>query len=148
MGKAGKSRPQPKISFVKMFAKWDWIIGSGIYLDDVRDELNSFIFIIFVVGLTLIIIGIASSYFMAKSISQPIDRIIGNLREGANQVTSAAVQVSSSSQSLAEGASEQASSLEETSSALEEMSGMTKQNSDNADTANNMMIDAEKLSKM
>jgi signal transduction histidine kinase len=29
----------PKISYVKFFAPWDWIIGTGIYVEDVRDEI-------------------------------------------------------------------------------------------------------------
>ena len=50
-------------------------------------------------------------------------------------------QVSTASQELAEGASEQAASIEETSSSLEEMSSMTKQNADNANQANRMMVE-------
>jgi signal transduction histidine kinase len=29
----------PKISYVKGFAPWGWIVGSGIYVEDVRDEI-------------------------------------------------------------------------------------------------------------
>ncbi len=30
----------PKITFIKGFPKWGWIIGSGLYLDDIKDEIN------------------------------------------------------------------------------------------------------------
>jgi methyl-accepting chemotaxis protein len=33
--KAGADKPVAKISYVKRFASWDWVIGTGIYLDDV-----------------------------------------------------------------------------------------------------------------
>ncbi len=33
--KPGNDKPVPKLSFVKGFAPWDWIIGTGIYIDDV-----------------------------------------------------------------------------------------------------------------
>ncbi len=33
-------RIQPKISFVKGFTPWAWIIGTGVYLDDVHAELR------------------------------------------------------------------------------------------------------------
>lgn len=33
--KPGAADPQPKLSFVKKFEPWDWIIGSGIYVDDI-----------------------------------------------------------------------------------------------------------------
>jgi len=30
---------QPKISYVKIFDKWNWIIGSGMYMDDINEEI-------------------------------------------------------------------------------------------------------------
>jgi methyl-accepting chemotaxis protein len=33
--KPGFEKPQPKVSYVKGFAPWGWVIGSGIYVDDV-----------------------------------------------------------------------------------------------------------------
>ncbi|HYA61846.1 MAG TPA: cache domain-containing protein [Candidatus Sulfotelmatobacter sp.] len=33
--KPGKEQPVPKLSFVKRFAPWGWVIGTGIYIDDV-----------------------------------------------------------------------------------------------------------------
>jgi PAS domain S-box-containing protein len=34
-----EKRIVPKISYVKGFAPWGWTIGTGIYLDDVKDEI-------------------------------------------------------------------------------------------------------------
>ncbi|HUO26080.1 MAG TPA: cache domain-containing protein [Candidatus Aquilonibacter sp.] len=33
--KPGMEKPVPKLSFVKRFAPWGWVIGTGIYIDDV-----------------------------------------------------------------------------------------------------------------
>jgi methyl-accepting chemotaxis protein len=33
--KYGADQPQPKLSFVKLFKKWNWIIGTGMYIDDI-----------------------------------------------------------------------------------------------------------------
>ena len=38
--KDDSERIVPKLSYVKGFAPWGWIIGSGIYLDDVQTELG------------------------------------------------------------------------------------------------------------
>ena len=63
--KPGKDLPQPKISFVKGFEQWDWIVGTGVYVDDLQEIKNdiygnvliiSFIIIIFSVGLILLIV--------------------------------------------------------------------------------------------
>jgi methyl-accepting chemotaxis protein len=34
--KPGSTTPVPKISFVKLYAPWGWIVGAGIYMDDVE----------------------------------------------------------------------------------------------------------------
>jgi methyl-accepting chemotaxis protein len=82
------------------------------------------------------------SLLMARSISNPVNRMTAALNDGAEQVNSAAAQVSAASQQLAEGASEQASSLEETSSALEQMAAMTRTNAENAKQANELASQA------
>lgn len=33
------ARISPKLSYVKSFESWGWIIGTGLYLDDVNDEI-------------------------------------------------------------------------------------------------------------
>ncbi len=91
------------------------------------------------------LIALVTSFFMSRSVVNPINRVIGGLNDGAEQVTSASAQASASSQSLAEGSSEQAASIEETSSSLEEMSSMTKQNAENATQADNLMKDANQV---
>jgi methyl-accepting chemotaxis protein len=99
-----------------------------------------------VIGLSFAtLIGIVLAIFITRSITGPINRIIAGLTEGSAQVASAAGQVSSASQSLAEGATEQAAGLEETSSSLEEMSSMTKQNADNAQQANTLAAESQKV---
>ncbi len=35
------SRIVPKLSFVKQFEPWGWIIGTGIYIEDVKEEINA-----------------------------------------------------------------------------------------------------------
>ncbi|MCP4050715.1 MAG: PAS domain S-box protein [bacterium] len=34
------TRIVPKISYVKIFEPWEWVIGTGIYVDDVKKEIN------------------------------------------------------------------------------------------------------------
>jgi len=75
--------------------------------------------------------------------AQALNDALSQVAIAVNQVSSASSQIASSSQSVAEGASEQASSLEETSSSLEEMASMTKQNTDNAQEANNLALSAK-----
>jgi PAS domain S-box-containing protein len=34
--KPGATQPQPKLSYVKLFAPWQWVVGSGVYVDDIE----------------------------------------------------------------------------------------------------------------
>ena len=38
--KPDEVKPQPKISYVKLFKKFNWIIGTGVYIDDIQKEIN------------------------------------------------------------------------------------------------------------
>jgi methyl-accepting chemotaxis protein len=98
-----------------------------------------------VLGACGVILGILLAYFITRSITLPLNRLVEGLTSSAMQVTSASGPVSSASQTLAEGASEQASSIEETSSSLEELSSMTKQNAANATQSNNLANEANKV---
>lgn len=143
--KSGESEPVPKISYVKLLSEWNWIIGSGIYIDDVQKQLSQTFYIIFGAVAFIAVGGLILSYLMARSIAKPIARISANLNEGAEQVASASVQVAQSSQQLAEGSTEQASSIEETSSSIEEMSSMTRQNAEHAHQADTLMNEANQI---
>jgi len=143
--KPGEEEPVPKISYVKLHPGWNWIVGSGIYIDDVDGELARIFLGIFGVALLIAVGGIVLSYLVARSIAKPMNGLVQSLDEGSDQVAAAANQVSSSSQSLAEGSSEQAASIEKTSFSLEEMSAMTKQNAGNATQADSLMREANQV---
>ena len=39
--KSDSNRIVPKISFVKGFQPWGWVIGTGIYVEDVKEQINA-----------------------------------------------------------------------------------------------------------
>ncbi len=122
-----------------------WGLIAEIDESEAFEAVFSLRWIVGVICVVSIIAILLAAFFIARSISNPINRISGSLNEGSDQVASASGQVSSSSQQLAEGASEQAASIEETSSSLEEMSSMTKQNAENASQADNLMKEANQV---
>jgi PAS domain S-box-containing protein len=52
------TRIVPKISYVKGFAPWGWIIGTGIYIEDVRQEIARITSSI--IQISLVILGVVS----------------------------------------------------------------------------------------
>ena len=110
-------------------------------IDSVTASTNVFLMVLIAAG---VVVGVVLAIVITRSIVKPINQIIQDLTDGAQQVAAASTQVSSASQSLAEGATEQAAGLEETSSSLEEMSSMTRQNADNAQQANLLASETSK----
>ena len=74
--KPGKDAPQPKLSYVMGFEPWGWVIGTGVYIDDLQAQLwdsisKVIIAALIVVGLlgtvTLIIARTMSSALVAMT---------------------------------------------------------------------------------
>jgi len=73
----------------------------------------------------------ALGLMISKMITDPIQRAVADLDEGAQQVSSAAEQLSSASEQLASGTSQQAAAIQQTSASIEESDSMVRQNTDN-----------------
>lgn len=69
--------PVPKISYVKGFEPWGWVIGSGIYIDDVNAvfarEAAKYISISIVTGLLLFLIGLYITHITTKALNKAVD---------------------------------------------------------------------------
>ena len=87
--KDGLTREQPKISFVKLYPDWDWIIGNGLYVDDVNAELStirsSSIFLV----LAILLGTVTHIWIVSNSITKPIRKVskaINELTLGSTEV--------------------------------------------------------------
>ncbi|CAN2048627.1 methyl-accepting chemotaxis protein [Candidatus Magnetomoraceae bacterium gMMP-13] len=143
--KPGSPEPVPKISYVKLIPEWNWIIGSGIYIDDVEKEISKTLYFVGSVIIFLIIVALILSYVMSKSIVRPIHYVIEGLNNEADNVSLSSGKLSEASLKLSESSTEQASAADATSSALEELSSMTKLNADNSGQANNLMLESNQV---
>ncbi|NLF24126.1 MAG: hypothetical protein GX589_00500 [Deltaproteobacteria bacterium] len=133
--KPNASLPSPKITFVKSFQPWGWVLAKGVYVDDVEDELSRWLWSMGTLSLIISVFGALATYLISRQIVKQVTHIIGIVSEGATQVASAAGEVASASQSLSQGATEQAAALQETAASLEEVSSMAKENASNAEQA-------------
>ncbi|XPV77579.1 MAG: methyl-accepting chemotaxis protein [Desulfovibrio sp.] len=78
-----------------------------------------------------------------QDMSVNLRQLITEVKESVVQVANSSNLVSGSSQSLSQGATEQASSLEEITNSMSEIGSQTKANSDNANKAHKMMMQAK-----
>lgn len=74
--KPGSTRPVDKTSYVKLFKPWGWIVGTGVYTDDVASEIFSLEIRIFLAAVVLAIISMLFAVFTARKITRPIEEAV------------------------------------------------------------------------
>lgn len=140
---------QPKLAYSTLVPGTEFMIGTGVYIDNVEAELGklhesvaarSRQYRFLTIGLfgAILVVTVTVSVWISESTGRSLRAVIADLGAGSRQITSAAEHVSAASQTLAEGSGIQAASLEETSASLEEMSSMTRRNADSATQANTL----------
>ncbi len=75
----------PKLSYVRLFKPWGWIIGAGVYFDDIEKEYANIRNEILAVFLTILLLLMIISYFNTKyAIIKPIKKLKDIAREISN----------------------------------------------------------------
>lgn len=126
----------PKISYFRSYPDWKWVIGTGIYIDDVDKQVfDTFIQILIANIIAMVVVITIVLATIVKDIVASMDKISRDLEESSQEIAAASSQLDAASQKLAEGTTEQAASIQETSSTLEETASMVQQNRDNTQQA-------------
>lgn len=81
--KLGETEPSPKRSYSKLFEPFDWVVGTGLYFDDIEiivgqikekrnKELSETILLTTGISLLALFLGVLLAYYIGKRISKPI----------------------------------------------------------------------------
>lgn len=81
--KPGKDEPVQKLSFVKAFAPWGWIVGTGIYIDDIDVTWRANGAIAASLGLGCLIALVVLSTLISRSIFRRLQHMIEQIRDVA-----------------------------------------------------------------
>ena len=125
--KPGETEPKQKLSYVKLYPRWNWVIGSGIHVEDVREQ--AWRSIAAFLGVAIAGDGRWRCGWRAARSGPCATRRV-RCRPAPRQVVAAAEQVAGAAQSLSLGATEQAASLQQTSASTEELAATTRQNAE------------------
>jgi methyl-accepting chemotaxis protein len=101
------------VSFVKSYEPWGWIIGSGIYVDDVEAELATVATWLAWLSGILVLCAIGGFYRLSRSISGPLGAIIEDLLRSTQQVMDTVDRLSEISESVKESSRHQFQSVSE-----------------------------------
>ena len=88
--KPGASDPVPKVSYVQLFKPWGWIIGSGVYVDDVQAEFQTQALKTLLIGLVIAALVALLIVLIVRSITQPLQHAVdamANIASGDGDLT-------------------------------------------------------------
>ncbi|BDV41438.1 chemotaxis protein [Geotalea uraniireducens] len=88
--KPGESEPVPKISYVKLYEPWGWVVGSGIYVDDVHKEMAKLYWGVVAGTCLFAVITLSLALSVGLGIVRPLRRVVGSLHgiaEGEGDLT-------------------------------------------------------------
>lgn len=125
--KPGSAKAVPKISYVQLYKPWGWVVGSGIYVDDVNAQVASLRLQILIPTLVVMAIIIAIVMFVVRGLVLPLQEAVtvsnamakGDLRQ--NIVVRSQDEVGQLSQAMANMLSELRRVVGEVSTASEQV---------------------------
>ncbi|WP_300634841.1 methyl-accepting chemotaxis protein [Pseudomonas sp.] len=88
--KPGADAPVEKTSYIQLFEPWGWIIGSGVYVDDVQAEFTGQVWKASAIGLGIALVMTLLVLLIARSIVQPLQAAVnamGNIASGESDLT-------------------------------------------------------------
>ncbi|MCP4134754.1 MAG: SpoIIE family protein phosphatase [bacterium] len=84
--KDDESRIVPKISYVRLYEPWGWIVGTGVYIDDIKSENKKLLYGFLIVMLIVIIIMIIMLKIGADWVGSAMKRSLGRLAEKVRDI--------------------------------------------------------------
>ncbi|WP_404488107.1 methyl-accepting chemotaxis protein [Pseudomonas sp. HT11] len=88
--KPGAEAPVEKTSYIQLFEPWGWIIGSGVYVDDVQAEFTGQVWKASLIGLGIALLMAVLVTLIARSIVTPLQAAVNamaNIASGESDLT-------------------------------------------------------------
>jgi len=67
-----ENRVEPKLSYVSGFEPWNWILGTGVYINDVQDSYNNLCNRFIMMGIVILALSLILTYFISNYFAKPI----------------------------------------------------------------------------
>lgn len=79
--KPGSAQPVPKISYVELYEPWGWVVGTGIYIDDVTAHVRQIQIGIGVALLAILALSILLAGIVSRTVTGPIKAVVDTIRD-------------------------------------------------------------------
>ena len=80
----------PKLSYVKKFEPWGWVLGSGIYVDDVKKDVDTVKWILVTLNIIFAVFMLALCFLISRGITKTlgyVDKSLEEMSSGGGDLT-------------------------------------------------------------
>jgi methyl-accepting chemotaxis protein len=73
--RVGSDVPVPKLSYQIAFDPWRWVIGTGVYVDDIKASFKAVVWPFFSIATAIGSLMAACAYFLSRRITRPLGHL-------------------------------------------------------------------------
>lgn len=73
--------PRAKISFVVGIPEWDWVVGTGVYMDDIDTLYRAQVWRLGSIGIFALLVSAVLAFAITRTVTKPLTAIVGQLDE-------------------------------------------------------------------
>lgn len=77
----GSTQPVPKLSYVELYQPWGWVVGTGIYVDDVTADVRKIQIGIGGALLGILALSIMLAWLVSRTVTGPIKAVVDTIRD-------------------------------------------------------------------
>lgn len=88
--KLGHDEPVDKVSYVALFKPWEWVLGTGMYIDDINAQFRKDLTQMALLGLVIALVLATFISLIVRSISHPLRQTVeamANIASGDGDLT-------------------------------------------------------------
>ena len=82
--KPGETVSVPKISYVRLYEPWGWILGSGVYVDDVQRDMARIRWVLLSGTALFMVVTLGFAALIGTGITRPLRKVITGLKDIAS----------------------------------------------------------------
>lgn len=79
--KPGGTAPVPKLSYVELYQPWGWVVGTGIYIDDVTAHVRQIQISIGIALLGILALSILLAWVVSRTVTGPIKAVVNTIKD-------------------------------------------------------------------
>jgi methyl-accepting chemotaxis protein len=150
--KIGEDQPVSKMTYVRYFKQWDWVLCTGVYMDDlekmIKEQVKQIRYrvsqkvlqLTIILAILTVILFLIVSLFINRWVIDPINNAVIELEQSSETVAEASGLVFENNEILSETTQKHASKLSETSTQLNDIVEIIGNSSKDAGKARNLMV--------